>query len=276
MGATLDVEHNVVPFRRASITLALLLAARGALAQGAESGSQKTFFVPRDAAFAGLFLAGSVGLSLFDVRIAHFFEDTTLSHVRAGERLDDIFTHINETTLTAGGLVVWGIARLAHAPSVADIAFHTAESVAAASLTAQVVRGPLGRSRPRETNSNDQYDFHFMKGFRNFKYRAFPSIHSSSGFAAASALVAETERRSPGAVKFVAPVAYLLALTPGLSRMYLGQHWASDVFSGAALGAFYGWRVVNYSHEHPTTRVDRFFLGTSRESGLSLGWRGTF
>ena len=270
--------------RRASIGAALAsVLTRGAFAQGTDSTMSKTFFRPREAAIAGLFLAGSVGLSVFDTRIAHFFEDTSLAHVREGQRLDKIFTHINETTLTAGGLIVWGVARLAHSPTVADIAFHTAESVAAASLTAQVIRGPLGRSRPGETNSNNQYDFHFMKGFTNFKYRAFPSIHSSSGFAAASALVAETNRRNPSAVKIVAPIAYALALTPGLARMYLGQHWASDIFAGAFLGTFYGWRVVDYSHAHPTTRIDRIFLGSVKHAqidvqrgSLMVGWSAAF
>ena len=69
------------------------------------------------------------------------------------------------------------------------VAFHVSESVAAASLTSQVIRGPLGRTRPRNSTPpyDDQYEFHAFKGFRHFENRAFPSIHSSSGFAAASA-----------------------------------------------------------------------------------------
>ena len=65
----------------------------------------------------------------------------------------------------------------------------------AASLTSQLIRGPLGRTRPINADKpfEDQYDFHFMKGFTHFQQRSFPSIHSSSGFAAASALVAEMQ-----------------------------------------------------------------------------------
>ena len=254
---------------------ALCFAARLAYAQ-ADSATQKTFFTGRDGAIAAGFLGASAAMSLFDVRIAHFFEDTAHLHVREGQKLDKIFTHINETTLTVGGLAVYGVAKLAHNETVADVAFHMAESVAAASLTAQVVRGPLGRTRPLNTaqQDGDQYRFHFFKGFTNFKYRAFPSIHSSSGFAAASALVAEVKRRDPSAVWPVAIPAYLLAMTPGLSRMYLGQHWASDIFAGAFLGTFYGWRIVDYSHSHPTTRVDRIFLGSVDHARLGLESRG--
>ena len=211
----------------------------------------KTFFVPRDAVVAAGFFAAAGGLSVFDKRIAHLFEDTSLAHVRVGRDLDQVFTRINESTLTIGGLLAYGIGRLAHAPTVADVGLHTAESVAAASVTSQLIRGPLGRSRPQKTNFENQYDFHWFQGFTQFDYRSFPSIHSSSGFAAASVWVAETEYRKPGAVWLVAPLAYTIAITPGLSRMYLGQHWASDIFAGAFVGTFYGWRIVRYAHTHP-------------------------
>ena len=261
---------------RIQAVAAICLAAGLAHAQAPGAATQKTFFTGRDGEIAGGFLAASAVLSIFDVRLEHFFQDTVHLHVREGEKLDKIFTHINETTLTVGGLAVYGVARLVHAPTVADVAFHVAESVAAASLTSQVIRGPLGRTRPLNTEQkfNDQYEFHFFKGFTNFKYRAFPSIHSSSGFAAASAIVAEVKRRDPSAVWAVAIPAYALALTPGLSRMYLGQHWASDVFAGAFLGSFYGWRIVDYSHSHPTTRVDRIFLGSVDHSRIGVAPRG--
>ena len=239
----------------------LLATAAAPSIQAQSDSTTKTFLTRRDAVFGGVFVASSVGLSLFDTRIAHFFDDTSLTHVRAGQKLDDIFTHINETTLTVGGLAIYAIGRLTKSSAVADIALHSTEAVVLASLSSQVIRGPLGRSRPSVTNADDQYDFHFFKGFGQFNYRAFPSIHSSSGFAAASAIVAETQHRAPNAVSFVAPAAYLIALTPGLSRMYLGQHWASDILAGAMLGTFAGFRVVNYAHSHNRTRLDRFFLG---------------
>jgi membrane-associated phospholipid phosphatase len=264
----------------------LCLAARLAGAQSGDSSTtQKTFFTGRDGVIGAGFLVASAGLSAFDVRLERWFQDTNSAHVRHGKELANKLTHINETTLTVGGLIVYGVAKVAKANDVADVAFHMAESVAAASLTAQVIRGPLGRTRPRDSSPpyEDQYEFHFFKGFTHFQQRAFPSIHSSSGFAAASALVAEIKRRDPSALWYVAVPAYAIALTPGLSRMYLGQHWASDIFSGAFLGTFYGWRIVQYSHEHPTTPVDRIFLGSVKHArisadrtGLTLGWTTTF
>ena len=267
----------------ASVSLAVLAPVRTAAAQQSDSARvQKTFLTRRDAIIGGSYLAVTAGVSIFDKRIEHFFEDTTLSHVREGERLDKYFTHINETTLTVGGLLTYGAARLLHAPTVADIAFHASESVILASLSSQVIRGPLGRARPSVSPDN-QYNFHPFKGFTGFDRRAFPSIHSSSGFAAASAIVAETKLRDPSALKFVAPIAYVLALTPGLSRMYLGEHWASDVFAGAFMGTWAGWRVVDYSHSHRHNWFDRTFLGTAahlspayQNGAVSFGWSGTF
>jgi membrane-associated phospholipid phosphatase len=98
-------------------------------------------------------------------------------------------------------------------------------------------------------------------------------------------VVAETHRRSPSHVRLVAPVAYGLALTPGLARMYLGKHWASDVFMGAFVGTLAGWRVVSYSHDNPDNRVDRALLGRNRgdgvrlaptPQGMAISWTHTF
>jgi membrane-associated phospholipid phosphatase len=264
----------------------MCVAATGAAGgQTPDTATQKTFFVARDGLFALATVAVSAGLSAFDARIEHNFQDTTLFHVREGRKLDDVFTHVNETTITVGGLAAYAIARVTGHHTIADVTFHAAEAVAAASLTSQVIRGPLGRTRPQNADRpyDDQYEFHFFKGFTHFQQRAFPSIHSASGFAAASALVAEVKRRDPSATWYVAVPAYLLALTPGLSRMYLGQHWASDIVSGAFVGTFYGLRVVNYSHEHPTTRIDRIFLGSAEHlrvgaspAGASMSWSTTF
>jgi membrane-associated phospholipid phosphatase len=47
-----------------------------------------------------------------------------------------------------------------------------------------------------------------------------------------------------------------------VARLYQGQHWASDILSGAFLGVFAGAKVVRYNHDvRPNNRVNRFFLG---------------
>ena len=241
-------------------------------AQRADAAVHKTFFRASDAAWLGLFALGSYGVSRFDPRVAQYFQQPAQQNNQTMRNFANVFTKVQETTLTLGGLVTYGIARWQGGRDVQDIALHATEAIVAASLTSQVIRGPLGRARPKdaEPRFEDQYEFHWFNGFRNFKYRAYPSIHTSSSFAAATVVVVETHRRSPRATWYVAPIAYAIAAGPGYSRMYLGQHWASDIFMGAFLGTFYGLRIVDYNHEHPDNRVDRFFLGSAKATGLQL------
>jgi len=258
----------------------VLMAVSSAAAQS--DSVAKTLLTRKDAGIGAAAIVTAVVISHFDPKIAAFFADTSLSHVREGQRLDHIFTHVNETTLTLGGIAAYGVGRIARSPALTDIAFHTTEAVVTASLASQVIRGPLGRSRPHVTGDTNQYDFHWFQGFRQFNYRAFPSIHSSSAFAAATALVQETRLRRPGAVKVVAPLLYGAALTPGLARMYLGQHWASDIFAGAVMGTFAGMKSVNYSHSHGASRFQRALVPSEGlrlspiNGGLELSWGRTF
>jgi hypothetical protein len=84
--------------------------------------------------------------------------------------------------------------------------------------------------------------------------------------------------RTPGARWWLGVPLYALAATPGLSRMYLGQHWASDIFAGAFMGTFAGEKVVRYSHSHPHNRFQDFFvppggLNVSMDGGRAgLSW----
>jgi len=238
----------------------------------ARAQNNATFFKSSDLAWAGVFSVASFGISRFDPSIAKWFQQPERQRNRAMRRTAEALTHIQETTLTIAGIATYGIAALTRAKSLETVALHTSESIVAASITNQIIRGPLGRARPKDATPifEDQYEFHWWNGFRHFQYRAFPSIHSSSAFAAATTIVLETRHRDPGATWYVAPIVYTLASGPGYARMYLGQHWASDVFTGALVGAFYGQRVVDYAHAHPNNPVDRFFLGKHLTSGLSL------
>jgi hypothetical protein len=251
-----------------ALIVTFLLASTQARAQG---GGSDTFFKASDIGWATGFSTAAYGLSRLDPAIAKYFQTPAHQKNSKMRKVAEAFTHVQETTLTIGGLVTYGVARLAGARDVEIVALHATEAIVASSLTSQVVRGPLGRARPKDAEPifEDQYEFHWFDGFTHFQYRAFPSIHSAAAFAAATAIVTETHYRSPRSTWYVAPIAFTIAAGPGYARMYLGQHWASDVFMGAFVGAFYGQRIVNYARVHPNNKVDHFFLG-SATPGLSV------
>jgi membrane-associated phospholipid phosphatase len=260
--------------RLAFVIVATGFTGQTARAQHAPDDTAKTFFVKRDLAWSAIALAGTAGISVFDKRIAHWTQTSTIQGSASRHRVIDDLTKINETTLTGAAILSYGIGRLSHSDTWADVSLHTAESTILTSVISQVIRGPIGRERP-SISPDDQYKFQFGKGFSEFNNRSFPSLHSATGFAAATAVSAEIHERNPNASWWVTPVAYTVAMVPGLTRMYLNQHWASDIVSGAFVGSLIGNRVVHYAHTHKKTKLDRFLLGTTivpdGRGGIAVG-----
>ena len=113
------------------------------------------------------------------------------------------------------------------------------------------------------TDTFNAFIFKFGGGFTEFDHRAYPSMHSAVAFATAAALVGEVRVRNPGAVKVAAPLLYTAALIPGITRIYLNQHWASDIVAGGVLGFWLGDKVVRYAHSHRPSKLDNMLLGLS-------------
>lgn len=256
--------------RRAS--LALILLPTVALCQADSVAHDKTFLTRRDFLVLGIGAAATGVLSIYDDDIAVASQQGRFQ----GKSLHDFALNVSkaqETTLTLASILTYGIGRLTKQRTVADVGLHAAESVILASLASQVIRGPLGRTRPHAAGDTNQYDFHFGKGFTSFDHRAFPSIHTSSGMAVATVLTMEMQRRHVAATPYVAPVLFAAGILPGISRIQLDQHWASDVLAGAFMGVFAGYKVVSYSHDHPNNRFDRVLLKASVMPDPLGGWR---
>jgi membrane-associated phospholipid phosphatase len=242
-------------------TLALFAATSGAQVRDT-SFHDKTFLTRRDLLVSVLALGATGLVSVYDDDIARASQEPRWQD-SSKHRFALRVSKVNETTLTVAGILTYGIARATGNRTVTDVALHATESVVLASLASQVIRGPLGRSRPYVTKDTDQYNFKFGKGFSSFDYRAFPSIHTSSSMAVATVITMELHRRHSDATPFVAPVLFAAGLLPGLVRIQLDQHWASDVFAGALMGVFAGYKVVSYSHDHPNNFFDRNLLKVS-------------
>lgn len=67
--------------------------------------------------------------------------------------------------------------------------------------------------------------------------KSFPSGHAQTAFGAATVVLLEAGATAGAA-------AFALALAVGLSRIYLGAHFPSDVLAGALLGVVIGWLAV--------------------------------
>lgn len=268
-----------------SFVLALLSI--GALATS--SGAQETATSPPSAVLlsgreltlmAGATI-GTAAISLIDVRVANRFADSAF-HVRhpgitsAAKRA----SVVTETVLMITGGLVYGLARIEKDDGTADVALHTTVSVASAAMAIQVVRGALGRARPHvinadgETRHSDPYDFQLLHGFTSFDYRSFPSMHAMASFAVASALAQEMRRRDTPNRQAIAPVLYVGAAMPALARMYLDEHWTSDIAMGVFLGIFAGQKVVMYTHDHPDNRLDHALLKPRLGATMSYGANG--
>jgi membrane-associated phospholipid phosphatase len=223
---------------------------------------QKTFFVKRDLVATGIAVAGSAAVSAFDLRIAHWARSPGVQGDSSRHDLVEQLTRANETPMMLAALATYGVGRVAGLHTTTDVGLHTLEALVLTTGMSQVVRGVLGRTRPR-ASLEDPFRFKPFTGFSGFETRSYPSLHTAASFAAATALVGEIHERRPGAVKVAAPLLYGAALVPPLTRIYLDQHWASDIAAGAFLGALIGHRVVSYAHSHRRNRLDRALLAVS-------------
>ena len=268
-----------------AVLLSLVLAAPVS-AQGPDTTAHdKTFLTRRDLAIGGIALGATALLSHWDTDIAKASQKSRYQ----SDNLHNLalkISKVNETSLTLGGIAVYGIARLSGQRTVTDVALHATESVVLSSLTSQLIRGPLGRMRPYKSHDTNQYDFKLGGGFvgsdtnSSFDRRAFPSIHTSSSMAVATVLVMEMNRRGVSATPYVAPLIFAAGMLPGLARIQLDQHWASDVAAGAFMGVFTGYKVVSYSHDHPNNWFDRTLLRGSvapdPQGGMRVGFGADF
>jgi len=257
-----DVASAVSGVRAIDVAVVADSAAVTDSAATQDGRTQKTFFVKRDIAYTAAAVLVSAGVSAFDKRIAHWSQSAGVQGDSSRHDLVRTLTRINETPLTIAAFATWGVGRLAGSATTADVGLHTFEALVLTTGVSEVIRGTLGRTRPRSA-PGDPFDFQPGSGFTKFETRSFPSLHTAASFATATALVGELEERRPGAVRWAAPLIYTAAAVPGLTRVYLDQHWASDIAAGAFLGALIGSRVVHYAHSHERTKLDRTLLGVS-------------
>ena len=127
----------------------------------------------------------------------------------------------------AGDAQTWTLLGLAMLATLAPAGVHMGLRLGAgaglATLLCQALKRTLLRPRPSRAIPG------FFPLAENPDVFSFPSGHTAAAFGVALALAGEPLG--------VGPVALLLALGIGLSRVYLGAHYPLDVLAGAALGS---------------------------------------
>ena len=256
----------------AAIALFAIASATPLAAQPSDTAavSVAPLFTSDDAVMAGIFVIGTVALRPADRYFADILQDSSTQANRnirlpaAGLRI------IGYPGSIIIGTTMYAVGRIGGNERMADLGLHGTEAILIGAGVGSVLKGMFGRARPfldRENANN----FAFGRGFGRDEYRSFPSGHTVAGFAAAAAVVSETDRWWPDATIYVAPLMYGGAALIGVSRMYNNKHWASDVVMGAAIGTFAGLKVVRYHHSHPDNKIDEWLLGVTIKPGPDGG-----
>ena len=96
-------------------------------------------------------------------------------------------------------------------------------------LLAQVFKNVFSMPRPWEVFNHGEYNY-FIDGITHHGFSSFPSGHSTSVFCLATMLAIFEKNKKWN-------ILYLFgAVAVGYSRIYLGQHFLTDVLMGSFLG----------------------------------------
>lgn len=181
-----------------------------------------------------------------------FFDETR----RVGDRFHR-WGLMGPTTRYYAGLMVVGYG--IDQPWLVRMGAEVLESQFLCGYVRQITIRAFGRSRPHEARG--AYDFEPGEG------TSFPSGHATSIWSAAEILRQHADRW------WVTTALYTIAGCVSLQRLYAEQHWASDVWTGAALGIATA-RFIHARHEgaDPDGTRLRPRVGPDGSPGLGLTW----
>ena len=138
------------------------------------------------------------------------------------------------------------------------------ESLAISSMFTEIIKVTADRERPSTGAAPDQLHGPHL----SLKNLSFSSGHTSSAFSIATVFAEQYKDNA-----YVPPVAYGLATLTGLSRIYGNEHWASDVFFGAAIGYFVGKAVVKLHATGTANKITVVPEVGSNYTGLSVQYK---
>lgn len=156
------------------------------------------------------------------------FDESLLLGVRRFH--SPVRTAVARALTRAGDGSSWTAVGLACLASRTALGRHLGLRIAAATIGATALSQALKRSLTRKRPDVSIVGFEPLAA--NPDAFSFPSGHTAAAFSVAVAFAGEPAG--------LGPLALLLAVGIGLSRVYLGAHYPLDVTAGAILGVFSG------------------------------------
>jgi len=253
--------------------VALSFVASGALAQVPTPSTSppdsarlnRPLFMRSDLKVLGFFAASTVLMFPLDRHLASVVRDQSLQTNRDLQNISKAFRFFGGPGPYIIGSSMYAVGRVAGVRRAAELGLHGTEAIVVGQALSGVLKVILGRARPYITEDTNPSNFAFMRGRRSGDFQSFPSGHSTTAFAAAAAVSAQTAEWWPQSRWIFGPFLYAGASFVGLSRMYDDKHWASDVVVGAAIGTFAGLKTIRFNQTHDGNRIDRWLLGRKQE-----------
>jgi undecaprenyl-diphosphatase len=153
-------------------------------------------------------------------------ELNTLRRINPNNPNNAVWINLSNTSkyISVGVPVGYFVAGLIHDDkALKQKAVYTAASILLNTASTTLLKNVVKRERPYNTYTGifpDKIESDY----------AFPSGHTSSAFATATSLAIATKKW------YVAVPAFAWSASVGYSRIYLGQHYPSDVIMGAIVG----------------------------------------
>ena len=162
------------------------------------------------------------------------------------------------------GAILWISGSVINIPKVRLMGRHIFQALIYASTINTLLKQGLGRHRPYLNDGAYVFDGPWQE---NNDVLSFASGHTVVAFTVASTLAADIEN------PWVTAGLYSLATLTGLSRMYVDDHWASDVFLGAGLASGIGYGVANLHESSDNDGEISSFLITPTLNGIAVSWQ---
>jgi membrane-associated phospholipid phosphatase len=176
--------------------------------------------------FALAVAAAAISAFPYDMNVYHWLTDQRSEVVRwVARRVSKWGDYPTGTLILSAGLWAAGFVFQRRVWRTGGLACLLAATIAGIAINP--VRALAGRPRPSAEMKDRFTGLKFTKEFHSF-----PSAHSTTSFATATALAV--------AVPVLGIPALVGAAAVGWSRMYLREHYLTDVVAGAGFGAFFG------------------------------------